>query len=100
WQGLADLYRRRRSAPSPAQSPRSRAELSLRLAQICEERLADLDAAIAAYTEAVQLEPKLRRALRQLRRIYETRGSWEAVLQLGEQEAALAETREERARAY
>jgi tetratricopeptide repeat protein len=100
WQGLADLYRRRRGAPSLAENPRARAELSLRLAQICEERLADLAAAIAAYTEAVQLEPKLRRALRQLRRLYEARGSWEAVLQLGEQEAGLAETAEERARAY
>jgi tetratricopeptide (TPR) repeat protein len=60
----------------------------------------DGEAAIRAYTEAVQLEPKLRRALRQLRRLYEQRGSWEAVLQIGEQEAALAESSEERARAY
>src|SRR5262245_21789678 len=100
WQGLAELYRRRQAAPSLANSPRQRAEIAMRLAQICEERLGNADAAIRAYTEAVQLEPKLRRALRQLRRIYEARGSWEAVLQLGEQEAALAESAEERARAF
>ena len=100
WQGLADLYRRRQAAPSLADNARQRAEIAMRLAQICEERLADPEAAIRAYTEAVQLEPRLRRALRQLRRIYEARGSWEAVLQLGEQEAALAESAEERARAF
>jgi tetratricopeptide (TPR) repeat protein len=100
WPALADLYRRRSAAPSLAAHARQRAELALRLAQICEERIGDLAAAIRAYTEAVQLEPKFRRALRQLRRLYEARGSWEAVLQLGEQEAALAETAEERARAY
>jgi tetratricopeptide (TPR) repeat protein len=100
WQGLADLYRQRQAAPSLADNARQRAELAMRLAQICEERLTDPDAAIRAYTEAVQLEPKLRRALRQLRRIYEARGSWEAVLQLGEQEAVLAESAEERARAF
>jgi tetratricopeptide (TPR) repeat protein len=100
WPALADLYRRRQAAPSLTDHARQRAEIAMRLAQICEERLADADAAIRAYTEAVQLEPKFRRALRQLRRIYEARGSWEAVLQLGEQEAALAESGEERARAY
>jgi tetratricopeptide (TPR) repeat protein len=100
WAALADLYRRRQAAPSLAGQARQRAEIAMRLAQICEERIGDADSAIRAYTEAVQLEPKLRRALHQLRRIYEARGSWEAVLQLGEQEAALAESAEERARAY
>jgi tetratricopeptide (TPR) repeat protein len=100
WQGLADLYRRRQAAPSLVDHPRQRAELAMRLAQICEERLVDFDAAIRAYTEAVQLEPRLRRALRSLRRLYEQRGSWEAVLQIGEQEAELAESGEERAQAY
>src|SRR4030095_8588287 len=98
--GPAPLSRRRQAAPSLATPPRQRAEIAMRLAQICEERLGDAEGAIRAYTEAVQLEPRLRRALRQLRRIYERRGSWEAVLQLAEQEAALAESTEERARAY
>jgi tetratricopeptide (TPR) repeat protein len=100
WAALADLYRRRQGAPGLAGQPRQRAELALRLAQVCEERLGDADGAIRAYTEAVQLEPKLRRALRQLRRLYEQRGSWEAVLQIGEQEASLADSAEERARAF
>src|SRR4030095_8961335 len=98
--GPAPLSRRRQAAPSLATPPRQRAEIAMRLAQICEERLGDAEGAIRAYTEAVQLEPRLRRALRQLRRIYEARGSWEAVLPVGEQEAALAESAEERARAY
>src|SRR5438046_4037337 len=75
WQGLADLYRRRQAAPALADHARQRAEIAMRLAQVCEERLADPEAAIRAYTEAAQLEPKMRRALRQLRRIYEARGS-------------------------
>ena len=100
WQGLADLYRRRQAAPSLANNARQRAELAMRLAQVCEERMDDAEGAIRAYIEAVQLEPRLRRALRQLRRLYESRGSWEAVLQVGEQKAALAESAEERARAF
>jgi tetratricopeptide (TPR) repeat protein len=100
WAALADLYRRRQAAPSLANQAPQRAELSLRLAQISEERLGDLEAAIRAYTEAVHLQPKLRRALHRLRRLYEQRGSWEAVLQIGEQEAELAESAAERAQAY
>ena len=100
WAALADLYRRRCAAPSLESQARQRAELFMRLAQICEDRLGDADAAIAAYSEAVALEPKLRRALRQLRSMFQARGSWEAVLQISEQEAGLAATREERARAY
>ena len=100
WAALADLYRRRCTAPSLQSQARQRAELFMRLAQVCEDRLEDIDAAIAAYSEAIALEPKLRRALRQLRGLFQARGSWEAVLQISEQEAALAATREERARAY
>jgi len=100
WTALADLYHRRCAAPSLQSQARHRAELFMRLAQICEDRLEDADAAIAAYSEAVALEPRARRALRQLRSLFQARGSWEAVLQISEQEAALAVTREERARAY
>jgi tetratricopeptide (TPR) repeat protein len=100
WPALADLYRRRCAAPSLQSQARQRAELFMRLAQVCEDRLGEVDAAIAAYSEAVALEPKLRRALRQLRTLFQARGSWEAVLQISEQEAGLAGTREERARAY
>jgi cellulose synthase operon protein C len=100
WTALADLYRRRCAAPSLQNHARQRAELFMRLAQVCEDRLEDADAAIAAYSEAVALEPRLRRALRQLRSLFQVRGSWEAVLQISEQEAALAGSREERARAY
>ena len=100
WTALADLYHRRCAAPSLQSQARQRAELFMRLAQVCEDRLEDVDAAIAAYSEAVALEPRLRRALRQLRSLFQVRGSWEAVLQISEQEAALAVTREERARAY
>jgi golgin subfamily B member 1 len=100
WSGLADLYRRRCGAPSLESQARQRAELFMRLAQVCEDRLNDVDAAIAAYSEAIALEPRLRRALRQLRSLFQTRGSWEAVLQISEQEAALAATPEERARAF
>lgn len=100
WSGLADLYRRRCAAPSLQSQARQRAELFMRLGQVCEERQGDADAAISAYSESVALEPKAARALRQLRALFEARGSWEAVLQLSEQEASLARTREERARLF
>jgi tetratricopeptide (TPR) repeat protein len=100
WSSLADLYQRRQAAPSLAERPRVRAELTMRLGQLYEDRLGDGDAAVRAYTEAVRLDPTLCRALRNLRRIYSRRRSWEAVLQIGEQEAALAQSGEERARIF
>jgi tetratricopeptide (TPR) repeat protein len=96
WPALAELYRRRQSAPSLP--PRARAAIALRLGQIYEERLGDVEGAIRAYTEAVQIEPSLRRGLQPLRRLYASRGSWEAVLQIAEQEATVAESAHERAR--
>ncbi len=100
WSSLADLYQRRQKASSLAERPRARAELAMRLGQLYEDRIADSDAAITAYTEAFRLDPTLRRALRNLRRIYSRRKSWEAVLQIGEQEAVTASSGDERARIY
>ena len=100
WTSLAELYRHRQGAPSLAERPRARAELAMRLGQLYEDRLSDAEAAIRSYGEAIRLDPSRRRALRNLRRIYAGRRSWEAVLQIGEQEASVAESGEERARIF
>lgn len=100
WSGLIDLYRRRSDAPTLGERPRARADLALRIGRVLEERLSDEEAAIQAYTEAIRLDPTLRKALSQLRRIYAARRSWEAVLQIGEQQAALAESSRDRARIF
>jgi len=98
WERLCALYRRRREAPDLAEQPAERARLSLRLGQVLEDRMRDTDAAIQTYTEAVRLDPNQHKALAHLRRLYAARRSWEAVLQIGEQQALLAESSEARAR--
>lgn len=100
WPALADLYRHRLTARSLADRPRQRAQIAMRLGQVLEERLADSEGALRAYTDAVRLDPRLRPALQHLRRLYAGRRSWETVLQIAEQEILVAEAPEERARLY
>jgi tetratricopeptide (TPR) repeat protein len=100
WNDLAALYRGRLRAPSLTDQPGARAQLLLRLGQLLEERCGDVDRAIDAYQSAVRLDPQLRPALRQLRSIYMTRGSWETVLQIAELETSTSMPPEERARLF
>jgi tetratricopeptide (TPR) repeat protein len=100
WDNLAALYRSRLEARSLAEQPGARAQLLLRLGQLLEEHCGDVDRAIDAYQDAVRLDPQLRPALRHLRSIYMTRGSWETVLQIAELETVTCMPPEERARVF
>lgn len=100
WGELVALYEQRLAAPGLAEHPATRAQLSLRLAQVLEERMGDVEAALAAYSEAARLDPGLRGALQHLRRLYTVRASWETVLQVAELEVSAARDGDERARLY
>jgi tetratricopeptide (TPR) repeat protein len=53
------------------------------------ERAGAFDDAIAAYGDLARLDPTRREPLQGLRRLYAERGSWDAVLQVGELEVGL-----------
>ena len=70
WPALARVYRDRIAAPSIEADPAKKAALLLRLGQILEERILDLDAACEVYWTLARLDPNHRPALRQLRGIW------------------------------
>ncbi|MEZ4281354.1 MAG: tetratricopeptide repeat protein [Myxococcota bacterium] len=98
WAALARIYRDRIAAPSISGDAAKKGALLLRLGQILEERLVDLDAASEVYWTLARLDPTNRPALRQLRGIHERRARWDMVLQLAELEGATAMPPDERAR--
>ncbi|HVV49002.1 MAG TPA: tetratricopeptide repeat protein, partial [Polyangia bacterium] len=78
WPDLAKLLHARADrAPDAAE----RVKLLLRIAQIEEERMADLAAAAATWTAIVDAEPKNDRALRALVRVSEARQDWKGVVE-------------------
>jgi hypothetical protein len=88
WEALAALYRARLEAPSILEHAEQRAALLLRLGQILEERLLDLDGATETYWDLARLDPTHRPGLRQLRGIHARREQWDIVLQIAELESA------------
>jgi tetratricopeptide (TPR) repeat protein len=66
FQGLVVLYGRRLSAAS---APEEKLELSLRLGELCEHKLGQLDAAAEHYARAIELRPDFLPALQGARRI-------------------------------
>lgn len=99
WSELAALYERRLGATdlTAEKQPKQRARVLQRLAQAREERLGDGDGAIAAYREATALDPTLRAAITQLRRLLTKRDEWDTVLALADAEAKLPMRPSERA---
>ncbi|MEN8181454.1 MAG: hypothetical protein ABFS46_02845, partial [Myxococcota bacterium] len=90
WSRLVALYGRRLEAPAVRGDAPTKARLLFRLAQVLEERLEDVEAALERYLEAAQLDPSFRPALAQLRRLHARRGRFELALQVAEHEDALA----------
>ena len=90
WDALARVYRSRIAAPSLASELEKKGALLMRLGQILEERILDLDGACEVYWTLARLDQTNRPALRQLRGIHERRGQWDMVLQLAELEGATA----------
>ncbi|MGH7287251.1 MAG: tetratricopeptide repeat protein, partial [Myxococcota bacterium] len=99
WLALVDLYRQRLTAAEldGARQPGARGRLLLRLAQVLEERCERVDEAVEGYQAALRLDPTLRPALTQLRRIHIRRDAWDLALQVAEVEAALPMRPHERA---
>jgi len=89
WHELVGLYWRRLTAPALRDQKRERARLLFRLGQVLEERCLEPDHALACYREAVRLEPTFRPALRQLRRLHESRSEWVLSLQIADLEAEI-----------
>ncbi len=91
WEALVAHYERRLSAPDldPAQAPIPRARVTMRLAQVLEERCDHSDDALLRYQESGRLDPGLRAAFAQIRRIHCTREQWDLALQVAEHEAGL-----------
>ncbi len=78
WPDLAKLLHTRADrAPDAAE----RVRILLRIAQIEEERVADLAAASATWTKIVEAEPANERALRALVRLAEARQDWAGVVE-------------------
>ena len=100
WEELVALYRQRLTAKALANDAPHRARLHHRLAQILEERLRDVEAALDAFRECVRLDASRRAAWQGLRRLYAARESWAAVLQVAELEAATIDDPRERARLF
>ncbi len=100
WSALVGLYEQRLGAADLAADakPAARARLLLRLAQVLEERCERVDDAVPRYEEALRLDPSLRPALTQLRRIHARRDAWDLALQVAELEGALPMKPHERAR--
>lgn len=89
WEKLIATYERRLTAPEFSSSPLTAVPLSFRIAQVCEERLLDLDRAIESYWKVAKIDPTHRPTLRQLRQIYTGRDQWDMVLQISEMEGQL-----------
>jgi len=76
WPELLASYRRRAAREQDATE---RASLLLEIASLQEEKLVDLDGAVATYREALPNLPNPLRALRALARLEEARGDWEGL---------------------
>ena len=88
WDELVAIYRARIEAPSVQADESLRVPLLLRLGQILEERVLDLEAASEVYWTLARIDPSNRPALRQLRGIHQRRAQWDMVLQIAELESA------------
>jgi tetratricopeptide (TPR) repeat protein len=79
WTGLLSAYRRRIEL---AKDDGDKVDLLLDAAVTEEERLVDLDAAVATYQEVLELQPSNLQALRALIRLHDARGDWEGLLRV------------------
>jgi tetratricopeptide (TPR) repeat protein len=88
WEALVDLYRARLASPEMTEDSAQQAPLLLRLGQILEERILDIEAASDVYWTLARLDPSNRPALRQLRGLHARNKKWDLVLQIAELESA------------
>ena len=86
WPDLLRIYRRRVDLEPDRDK---QIDLLFRIAFLEEERLADLDAAVATYRRIIELDPASRRALKALGKLSEARGDWAGMADVLERDLAL-----------
>lgn len=79
WQELLDMHQRELEV---TRSPRHRVDLLFRIAQLREERLEDLDSAVAAYESLLEIDENNLPASRALSDLYARRGEVEKLADL------------------
>jgi len=85
WSDLIQMYRQEADiAPSIEHA----AILTYKIGEIHEDRLGDVDQAVAAYQEVLTLAPTHFQALRALARIHRQSGQWESLVEVLRAEAA------------
>jgi tetratricopeptide (TPR) repeat protein len=93
WPQVASLYDEQLT--KLAEEPERMVPLALRLAQIYELQLAELDKAVARYQLVLGTEPENRNALRSLDRLFEQSQRWQELTKILLQEAEIGETPDE-----
>src|SRR5690606_19441444 len=95
WEELVGVYRMRiELAEEPGQSE----ELYAQMAEVYEEKLGQVDNAIAAYREVLALDPTSSRALGALDGLLTRQEKWDELAENLETQLGLADTEEEQGR--
>ncbi|HWO10789.1 MAG TPA: tetratricopeptide repeat protein, partial [Polyangiaceae bacterium] len=93
WPAVAKLYEGELEALGD--EPERRVELGLRVAQVHEVQLGDVDAAVAQYRRVLELEPENPVAIRSLGRLFSKAERFAELAEVLEREAAIGTTPDE-----
>jgi len=85
WSDLLDIYEREVAVTTIASEAIA---LLHKMGELCEDKLGDVDAAVARYRRALELDPTYRPAIRALVRLARERRDWAALASALELEAA------------
>ncbi|MCU0680773.1 MAG: tetratricopeptide repeat protein [Polyangiaceae bacterium] len=93
WPAVATLYDE--ELGRLADRPERLIELTLRVAQIYEVQLEDLDAAVARYRRVLEVDPENQSAVRSLDRLFSEAGRWRELGEVLAREAELGQSGDE-----
>lgn len=85
WPDLASLYRTEAAVATPERA----AQLLLKVGELQERRLGDVDGALATYSEVLDRTPRNLQALGALGRLHRSRGAWAPLVAVLLREAGL-----------
>lgn len=91
WSEVAGLYA---AELEKLEDPDERVELGLRVAQIYQTQLDDLDNAVARYQQVTKVDPENHAALRALDRLFVETERWQDLVEILERQAEVGETPE------
>ncbi len=92
WAEVASLYA---SELEKLEEPDARVELGLRVAQIYQVQLEDVDNSVARYRQVLEVDPENHPALRALDRLFVESERWDELVAILERQAEVGETPEE-----